>query len=103
MVNMQVVVQRAAEVARVQNDIQQQGVTRQAEFAQKIQEQTARMANTATELNQPEKAHVQEKQEKERQEKGKKKNRSSNAQNKKQDDANATLTQTTTNRIDITI
>lgn len=70
--DMQVVVQKAGEVARIQAAQQQDQQARQQEFIHQIQEQTARNTKTVNAMLRSEQKKVHEKQEKEEQ---KKKNR----------------------------
>lgn len=86
--DMQVLVQKANEVAKVQHNQQQEIVNRQDEFALDISKQTALISKTVQNANKSEKSMVQEKQEKEKKEKEEEKKRqtsgNSNAANKPQ-------------------
>jgi hypothetical protein len=75
-IDMQVLIPKVTDVARLQNDQQQLGISRQNEFAQQIQNQAARMEQTVAQPNKNEDVYVQEKQERGRREK--KKNRGDN-------------------------
>ena len=103
MVNMQVMVQKVTDVARVQIDQQQMNIQRQAEFAQQIQDQTSKMANTIAQPNQNEKAFIQDKQEQEKAKKQKKKGQAQNEPTEDKEDGNIITIKTTPHKIDITI
>ncbi|MDD2510037.1 MAG: hypothetical protein PHP26_01370 [Syntrophomonas sp.] len=70
-VDMQVLVQKVGDVARIQQSQQLENNSRQQEFVQQISQQTDKNAKTVNQMLRNEQAYVHEKQEKE--ESGKKK------------------------------
>jgi hypothetical protein len=85
-VDMQVLIPKVPDVARLQNEQQQTHLSRQNEFAEQMQAQSARMAQTVAQTNKDEDVHIQEKQERE---KKRKKNKQSEEQ-EEQDNNNET-------------
>ncbi len=68
-VDMQVLIQKVGDIARIQQSQQLENNSRQQEFAQQISQQTDKDAKTVNHLLKNERAHVHEKQEKEEAEK----------------------------------
>jgi hypothetical protein len=65
-VDMQVLIPKVSDVARLQNDQQHSNLARHTEFAQQIQEQANKLSQTVVQPNKEEDVHIQDKQERER-------------------------------------